>query len=136
MTNAQTLGMIVGRFAAPLLAELGGSRLSSVPAVQALENRVRASGWVGAKWTLASELAPFADVVSQAVVGQALGRMLAGVPDEAIPQMAHGIVDKALADGKLELLEGKVTLDSDDLKRLKGMLERNLPYDGQMRLEL
>lgn len=135
MTNTQKLGLIIGKFVSPMVTGFGSMRLTSVPAVQIFENRIKSSGWVSANWSLASELEPFTDIVAQAVVGQIVGQMLSGVPDESVPAIAHGIVDKAVKEGKLELFEGKVTLDADDLTRLKAALDRNMPIDGQLEIE-
>lgn len=49
------------------------------------------------------------------------------VPDAAIPEIAHGIVDKALEKGELSIFEGKITFDRGDLEELKKLLNYNLP---------
>ena len=49
------------------------------------------------------------------------------VDDSSLPAMAHGIVDKAIENGELSLAEGFITFEEADLKRLKRLLELNLP---------
>jgi hypothetical protein len=51
------------------------------------------------------------------------------VDDATLPAMAHGIVDKAIENGELSLAEGFLTFEENDLKRLKRLLELNLPLE-------
>lgn len=41
--------------------------------------------------------------------------------------MAHGLVDKAIQNGGLELMEGRLKFDMNDLRELKNLLDYNLP---------
>ena len=45
----------------------------------------------------------------------------------ALPQMAHSIVDKAIANGGLTLFDGNVSFTEQDMKDLKKLLDYNLP---------
>lgn len=56
-----------------------------------------------------------------------LTKYISNIPDEAIPSTAHAIVDKAISDGELKILDGYITLEEDDLNRLKNLLNWNLP---------
>jgi hypothetical protein len=51
------------------------------------------------------------------------------VDDSMIPKLAHNFVDNAIDNTELSLFEGKIVFEEDDLKRLKRLLELNLPYN-------
>lgn len=126
-SNVQILGAVLSKFAQPIIEQLGTSRLSGIPVLSSLESKIRSSGWVSGEWTIAKELAPFSQALANALVTPILMQALSGVPDEAIPALAHEIVDKGLMNEKLELFEGKISFDKDDLKKLKALLNVNLP---------
>lgn len=126
MSNREILAAILVKWAEPLLSTLAGSTLINIPAISSLENKIRSTGWVSTQWSIGSELSPFVGSVVTAVAAPMLSQYLSNVPDEAIPAMAHGIVDKAIANGELSILEGNVRFDKDDLLKLKRLLNANL----------
>ena len=65
------------------------------------------------------------------IVEPMLLRYLQGIPDEALPKMAHGIVDNAIQQGGLSLMDGNVIFDLEDLRELKKLLEWNLPLASE-----
>lgn len=65
--------------------------------------------------------------ITRGMVQPMLEGYLKNVPDEAIPEIAHGVVDKALEKGELSFFEGKITFDREDLEELKKLLNYNLP---------
>lgn len=101
--------------------------MASFPVVQAIENKIRSTGLVNPNWSLTKELSPMIEPITNSIVQPMLNRYLSNVPDEAIPAMAHGIIDKAIGEGKLELMEGKLIFDKEDLQELKNLLNYNLP---------
>ena len=126
MSNREILAAVLVKWAEPLLSTLAGSTLINIPAISSLENKIRSTGWVSPQWSIGSELSPFVGSVVTAVAAPMLSQYLSNVPDEAIPAMAHGIVDKAIANGELSILEGNVRFDKDDLLKLKRLLNANL----------
>jgi hypothetical protein len=86
-------------------------------------------GWTSPNWSLMSELSPLMESVTGNMIAPMIERYLAGVDDGSIPKMAHSIVDDALKNGELVLFEGKITFEEADLKKLKRLLELNLPYN-------
>jgi hypothetical protein len=101
--------------------------MSSLPFLQALQNKVRSTGWVSPQWSLTAELGGLLEGVSGALVMPMLNNYLSQLDDASIPQMAHSIVDKAIAQGRLTLFEGNVEFDEADLRQLKRLLDLNLP---------
>ena len=55
-------------------------------------------------------------------------KFVARIPDDMIPELAHGYVDSAIQKGKLSVIDGFFTFDRDDLVELKKYLNCNLPY--------
>lgn len=52
---------------------------------------------------------------------------LSKIPDAAIPQMAHSVVDAAIGNGGMILMDGNITFDKSDMEHLKKLLDYNLP---------
>lgn len=130
-TNSQILAAVLNRWLQPVVLQFSQAKMAAFPFVQAIENKVKSIGFVSPNWSLTQELAPMIEPITNSIVQPMLNRYLANVPDEAIPAMAHGIIDKALEDGKLELMEGKLIFDKDDLDELKKLLDYNLPLNKE-----
>lgn len=127
ITNAQKLSAVLTTWINPVVQQFAAGRMSTLPFVQLIENRVKSSGWVSPAWSLASEISPLLNNVSGALVQPLLQRYISSVPDEQLPKMAHSIVDEAIKQGSLSLMEGRVVLEKEDLEELKQLLNYNLP---------
>jgi hypothetical protein len=127
MKNHQILSAVLNKWAQPLVGEFVNKGMSSLPFLQALQNKVRSTGWVSPQWSLTAELGGLLEGVSGALVMPMLNNYLSQLDDASIPQMAHAIVDKAIAQGRLTLFEGNVEFDEADLRQLKRLLDLNLP---------
>lgn len=130
-TNRQILAAVLVKWAQPAIEQFATSKLSMLPFFEIANNKVRSTGFVSPAWTLERELMPMADGLVKALAEPALAKMLDGVPDSLIPQMAHGIVDSAIENGQLSLFEGKVVFEREDLEELKRYLNYNLPVEVQ-----
>lgn len=130
-SNADILSAVINKWAQPLVGTFINGHMQSFPFVQGLQNKVRAMGWVSPNWTLFAELAPLMEGISGNILSPILSRYLSQVDDSSIPKMAHSIVDNALKNGELSLLEGKVIFEESDLKQLKRLLDLNLPYNPE-----
>lgn len=126
-TNAQILAAVINRWAAPLITSIIESSVSQMPFIANLESKVRSTGWVSGNWSITRELTPLMGNMTSVIVEPMLTQYIGNIPDAAIPQVAHTFVDNALRNGKLELMEGKVTFEKDDLELLKRLLNLNLP---------
>lgn len=129
VTNAKILAAVLNKWAQPLVGTFLGSQMQNVPFIQAIQNKVRSLGWVSPRWTLLGELSPLMESVTGNLIAPILSNYLSAVDDDSIPKMAHSIVDNALKNGELVLLEGKVVFERQDLEQLKRLLELNLPYN-------
>lgn len=125
--NSNILAAIIIKWLEPYMETIAGSKLSSLPFFSNIEAKVRSTGWVSGNWSIMSELSPFAGSILNSLVDPILARYISQVPDEAIPAMAHNVVDTALKKGELSLLEGCITFDKGDLMQLKKLLNANLP---------
>lgn len=126
-TNAQILGAVLNTWLQPAVNQIIGQKMSSMPFLSGLENKIRSTGWVRPSWSLGAELAPLMSDAGSQIVEPFLVSYLSNVPDNALPQMAHSIVDKAIATGGLTLFDGNVSFTEQDMKDLKKLLDYNLP---------
>lgn len=128
-TNSQILAAVLNKWAQPVVAQLAQEKFSSLPAINAIDNKVRSMGWVSPNWSIARELSPMIEPITRSITQPFLSRYLSSIPDEAIPAMAHSIVDKALENKELVLLDGRIVLEMADLEELKKLLNYNLPMN-------
>ena len=127
-SNAQILSAVLNKWAQPLIKTLLSGKFQSIGFVQGIENKVRSMGWVSPNWSLTAELSPIMEGVTGSIITPVLNKYLSSLEDASIPQMAHDIVDNALKNGKIELLEGKIIIEREDLENLKKLLNYNLPF--------
>ena len=127
--NAQKLAAVLNKWAQPAIQGLLGSRLGQLPFIANIDAKLRSTGWVSPMWSLSKEIAPLMDGLSSSLVEPMLARYLQGIPDSAIPELAHKVVDDAIKVGSLSLFEGKVEFEKDDLEELKMLLQYNLPIN-------
>ena len=111
------------------IKQLTSERLDSLPWLNSISSKVKSTGWVSQNWSLGKELAPLLGGMTEAIVSPMIERYLQGLPDNAVPQVAHTFVDNAIKNGGLILFDGNVVFEVEDLKELKGYLNWNLPLD-------
>ena len=129
MSNAEILSAVLNKWIQPLIGAFVSGNMQSLPFIQAVENKVKSMGWVSPRWSLFSELSPVMEGITGNIVAPILNRYLSQVDDRSIPKLAHDIVDNALRNGELRILEGKVVFEKSDLEELKRLLDLNLPFD-------
>ena len=81
-------------------------------------------------------MSPLLQGISSQLLEPFIANYLAKVPDQALPAMAHSIVDNAIKNSELTLLDGNVTFQADDLKELKKLLDYNLPVSDSEHYEV
>lgn len=128
-TNADILSAVLNKWAQPLISSFINGNIQSIPFIQGVQNKIRASGWVSPNWSMIAELSPLMESISGNIIAPMISRYISQVDDSLIPKMAHSIVDNAIKNGELSLFEGKVIFEESDLKELKKLLNLNLPYD-------
>ena len=126
-TNRQILAAVLSKWVRPALQGLLSARMSKLPFVSNIEAKIKATGFVSPMWSMGSEIAPLFNGLSSSLVEPIIANYLKGVPDEAIPQMAHSIVNDAIKNGGLNLFEGNVVFEVEDLEELRTLLRYNLP---------
>lgn len=131
MENAKILSAVVNKWAQPAIQQLTSGRLDNLPLFATISNKIRSTGWVSPQWSLGRELSPLLGDAMGSIVEPMLLRYLQGIPDEALPKMAHGIVDNAIRQGGLSLMDGNVIFDLEDLRELKKLLVWNLPLASE-----
>lgn len=126
-SNAQKLAAVLNKWAQPAIQGLLGTRLGQLPFIANIDAKLRSTGWVSPMWSISKEISPLLDGLSSSLVELMLARYLQGIPDEAIPELAHKVVEDAIRNGGLSLFEGKVEFETDDLEELRTLLRYNLP---------
>lgn len=126
-SNSEILASVLNKYIQPVIVQFSQAKMSSFPFVQAIESKVKSTGFVSQNWSLTQELSPLIEPISGSLVKPMIKQYLSNIPDASIPEMAHSIVDKAIANGGLSLMEGRVQFEVEDLQELKKMLTYNLP---------
>ena len=126
-SNAQKLAAVLNKGAQPAIQGLLVTRLGQLPFIANIDAKLRSTGWVSPMWSISKEISPLLDGLSSSLVEPMLARYLQGIPDEAIPELAHKVVEDAIRNGGLSLFEGKVEFETDDLEELRTLLRYNLP---------
>lgn len=129
MTNAVKLAHVLNKWGQPFIQYFLGGKMDNIPLVQMLQNKVISMGLVSPNWSLMKELSPLLGGVSGALVVPFISSYLSKVDDATIPSMAHQLVDEAIKNGKLTLLDGKIEIEKEDLEELKKYLNWNLPIE-------
>jgi hypothetical protein len=130
-TNAQILSAVINKWVQPVIRTFLQGKVQSLGFLQNIEAKVKSTGWVSPNWSLMQDLSPIMEGVTGSIVTPVLSKYLSMVDDASIPKMAHDIVDEALKQGKLSILEGKVELETEDLIELKQLLNYNLPVTDE-----
>lgn len=131
-TNAQILSAVLSNWLQPLIGSIVASKVGNVPILGAAENWIKNLGIVSQNYSIMADIMPIIGGASNVVIAPALNRFLAQVDDAALPAMAHGIVDRAIENEELVLAEGFLTFELADLKKLKRLLELNLPMGEEV----
>lgn len=126
-SNSDILAAIINKFAQPIVVQFAQAKASTLPMVNMIENKVKSWGIVSQNWSMVNELSPMIEPITGSLVKPMIKQYLSQIPDDAIPAMAHGLVDKALENGGLSLMEGRLQFEKDDLVELKKLLNWNLP---------
>lgn len=126
-SNSQILAAVLNKWMQPILDSLLASKMQSFGFLTALENKIKATGWVSGKWSIMQDLSPLVEGISGSIVTPVLSQYISMIDDANVPVVAHQIIDKWIESGEVVLLEGKVTLELADLQELKRLLNINLP---------
>lgn len=129
-SNREILGAVLGKWLEPMASGLTQRFIAGMPIIQAIDAKVKNTGWVTQNWSIVSEVEPLIGNAASAFLAPMIAELLANVSDEAIPGVARATIDGAMRMGELRLFEGKVTFDENDLQRLDRLLELNLPISA------
>lgn len=126
-SNRQILAAVLNKWLQPALQQMASTKLMQLPFLANIEAKVKSTGWVSPMWSMANEVAPLLGGVTTQLVEPMISQYLQGIPDQAIPKMAHQLVDNAMKQGQLSLFEGNVVFELCDLEELHKLLKYNLP---------
>lgn len=127
-TNAQILTKIILKFIEPIYPTIISGWVSRASWITPAENMLKRIGIVSPNYSMAQELSSgLGSISGDVLVRPILEAQLSKIPDSAIPAIFHALADKGIAAGHVELLDGYVKLDENDLKEFKKYLDCNLP---------
>lgn len=126
-SNRQILAAVLNKWLQPALGQMASTKLMQLPFLANIEAKVKSTGWVSPMWSMANEVAPLLGGVTTQLVEPMISQYLQGIPDQAIPKMAHQLVENAMRQGQLSLFEGNVVFELCDLEELQKLLKYNLP---------
>lgn len=135
-TNSEILAAVLVKWGQPAIEGIAGSKLMQLPFLANLEAKIKSTGWVSPMWSLSKELSPVMGGLSKELITPLLSNYLKGIPDEAIPQLAHTIVNNAIEQGGLSLMEGNVIFEKADMEELSTLLKHNLPIQERESYEV
>ena len=129
MTNAQILTAVLLKWGEPVIPALMSKTLAGISATMLpVEKFLKSVGMVGGGWSMAGEINSLAAIGGTKVIRPYLERLVSKMPDELIPEIAHGYVNSAIEAGSLSILDNYFSFDRNDLVELKKYLDCNLPY--------
>ena len=126
-SNRQILAAVLNKWLQPALSQMASTKLMQLPFLANIEAKVKSTGWVSPMWSMANEVAPLLGGVTTQLIEPMISQYLQGIPDQAIPKMAHQLVENAMKQGQLSLFEGNVVFELCDLEELHKLLKYNLP---------
>lgn len=135
-SNAQKLAAVVSFWARPALTQLATSRLSSLPMMQNLQQSIVASGLVSQAYNISADLMPIMAPVINNLLQPYLEKQLAQLPDESIPALARDVLAEAEKKGSMSIMDGFLTLEAQDIKELRQLVEKNLPMADRQGYEV
>ena len=131
-SNTKILSAVIATWAKPMIDQVLVSRLGEMQPVEAASEWVKKYFPVPGNYSIVTDLAflavPATSIIVEPMVNNWISKL--GIQDEMIPEYAAKITDAMLEEaGK----NGKVTLfntiefEKSDFKRLKTLLNKNLP---------
>lgn len=128
-SNSQILASVVSEWVRPAISQIAASNLMRLPMLQSLQATIDSLGLVSGNYSLQADIMPIMQPIINNLVTPMLTRYFDNIPDAAIPQMAHDVVEQMKQQGSVSLLEGMVTLDATDINELSDLLQKNLPVE-------
>ena len=135
-SNAQILSAVLVKWLEPAITQFGGGKIMSIPALAAIQNKIRSTGWVSQNWSMAQELSPIIIKVGGKLLEPVITNMVSKYPDTDLPRIAHDIVDAAIENEGMNLFEGNLSFDAEDMRQLKKLLEYNMPVSDAQGYEV
>lgn len=95
--------------------------------MQNLQNTIIGSGIVSNAYNIGADLLPLISPMVSNLLEPYLVKQFSQLPDESIPALARDVLTEAEKQGSYTVMDGFLTLDINDIKELKSLIEKNLP---------
>ena len=107
MTNAQILTAVILKWGEPVIPVMMGNTLNGISAgMLPVEKLFKSIGLAGPGWQISNEINSLAAVGGTKLIRPFLEKFVSRIPDDMIPELAHGYVDSAIQKGKLSVIDG------------------------------
>ena len=134
-SNIKILSAVMATWAKPIMDQVLVSRLGEMQPVAAASEWVRKYFPVPGNYSIVNDLAflavPAASLIIEPMVNNWILKL--GISDEQIPayaaKMADAMLEEAEKNGKVTLFN-TIEFEKSDFKRLKTLLNKNLPVKG------
>lgn len=97
MTNAQILTAVILKWGEPVIPVMMGNTLNGISAgMLPVEKLFKSIGLAGPGWQISNEINSLASLGGTKMIRPFLERFVSRIPDDMIPELAHGYVDSAI----------------------------------------
>lgn len=135
-SNREKLAAVLAQWVQPAIQSIASGKVMQLPFFSNIEAKIKSTGWVSPMWNMGGEIAPLLGGLGTQLVEPMLNVYLNGIPDEAIPGVAHTIVENAIANNGISLFEGNVVFEREDMEELRKLLRYNLPMTEAKKYEV
>lgn len=135
-SNAQILSAVVSYWAQPIATQLLAGKVATLPGLGVVENILKKFCLASPNYSIVGDATKLVGYAGGYIIEPMLNKWLSGISDDAIPSIAHGIIDNAIKSGDIELVEGNITVELEDLKELKRLLALNMPVEEKKKYKV
>lgn len=135
-SNREKLAAVLSQWVQPAIQSIASGKVMQLPFFANIEAKIKSTGWVSPMWNMGGEIAPLLGGLSGQLIEPMLNAYLGNIPDEAIPGVAHTIVENAIANNGISLFEGNVVFEREDMEELRKLLRYNLPMTEAKKYEV
>lgn len=121
-TNAERLATVVSEWSRPAIFKIASDRIDCIPFIGNIRSAILCTGIVGQNYKVSSDIIPFLNPILDTLLHPMLAKAMSNIPDESIPDLAINIINTAIENGAMSILDDAITFEKEDLEELKEKL--------------